>query len=108
MNKRDCNNVYGWLCEIDTRLDALEGLKQKTDAVQPDVSGAEQVKNAVGEKRSFRRLLEIEIDKSSDFVRSGEYDKLSDISKSLFDDMQLQMGLLLKSIVRFDNSLRGV
>lgn len=67
-----------------------------------------KAENAVGEKRSFRRLLEIEIDKSSDFVRSGEYDKLSDISKSLFDDMQLQMGLLLKSIVRFDNSLRGV
>ena len=54
--------------------------------------------------QSFRRVLEIEIDKSSDFVRSESYDKLSDDGRILFDEMQLRMGLLLKSVVEFENS----
>lgn len=54
--------------------------------------------------KSFRRSLEIEIDRSSEFVRSGEYDKLSNDRRLLFDEMQKRMALLLHSVVEFENS----
>ena len=54
--------------------------------------------------KTFRRVLEIEIDKSSDFVRSDKYDKLGDDGRLLYDEMQLRMALLLKSVVEFENS----
>lgn len=54
--------------------------------------------------KTFRRVLEIEIDKSSDFVRSDKYDKLGDDGRLLYDEMQLRMALLLESVVEFENS----
>lgn len=53
---------------------------------------------------TFRRTLEIEIDRSSDFVRSGQRDKLSNDRRLLFDEMQERMALLLHSVVEFENS----
>jgi hypothetical protein len=55
-------------------------------------------------RQTFRRVLEIEIDKSSDFVRSGQRDKLSDEGQKAFDEMQERMALLLKSVVEFENA----
>jgi len=55
-------------------------------------------------KQSFRRTLEIEIDRSSDFARSKEYDALSEDQQELYGEMQLRMALLLRSVVEFQNS----
>jgi hypothetical protein len=53
---------------------------------------------------TFRRALEIEIDKTSEFVRAGHRDNLSDQANEAFDSMQLRMGLLLSSVVEFENA----
>jgi hypothetical protein len=58
----------------------------------------------VARPMTFRRALEIEIDKTSEFVRAGHRDNLSDQAKEAFDSMQLRMGLLLSSVVEFENA----